>query len=163
MPLNSRSIVRRVSQTVFLLFALSSVAACEKKLETVEVQFKNADGTTSPKISAEVVDTNSERQMGMMYRKEMAETSGMLFVFPEEQLRSFWMRNTYVELDIVFLDKDLKVVSIAERATPLSEKSRPSMKPAQFALEILGGQSAKWGVQPGSQLEIHGERPIARS
>ncbi len=132
---------------------------CREQRPAVEVQLRNADGSSSPKLTAELALSPSEQQLGLMYRKELAETSSMLFVFPDERPRSFWMKNTYVELDIIFLDRQFRVVSIAARATPLTETPRESKAPAQFVLEVRGGLAARWNVGEGSLLAVNGDIP----
>ncbi len=142
---------------VFVVFATMFLASCQADRAHVQVQFKNPDGGLSPVVDSELALTSSEQQLGLMYRKEMTERSGMLFVFPDEKPRSFWMKNTYLELDIIYLSKDLEVVSIVERAVPLTETPRPSGAPAMYVLEVKAGLSKAWGIQPGSVGTITGE------
>ena len=103
---------------------------------------------------AETMDSESGRQLGLMYRKELPDNQGMLFVFPTEEPRSFWMKNTFLELDMLFFDSKKKLVSIVKRATPLTETRRDSNLPAQYVLEVLGGSAEKWGVEPGFRFEV---------
>ena len=144
-----------------VLFALAGLSSCEAKPPHAEIQFTNSDGTSSPTIEAELALSRSEQQLGLMYRKTLPENDGMLFVFAEEKPRSFWMKNTYLELDIIFLDKDLKVVSIAEKAVPLTETPRASTGPAQYVLEVAGGRSKAWGIAAGSRARLAGALPRA--
>ena len=106
-------------------------------------------------IDIEYADTPEERSLGLMYRKGMAENQGMLFIFPEEEERSFYMRNTEFSLDIIYLDKDKKVVSIAKKAKPFDETSLLSEAPAMYVLEINGGLSDKWGIEKGDSIRIN--------
>ena len=131
-------------------------AACDKSGASVETYFTKKDGTTTPKVIAELAKTEGERRLGLMYRKEMPEDRGMLFIFPTERPQSFWMKNTYLELDIIYLSSEWKVVTIIHRAVPLSETARPSVTPAQYVLEVVGGLSEKWGISKGDKLEIVG-------
>ena len=82
----------------------------------------------------------------------MKENQGMLFVFHEEKPRSFWMHNTYIPLDIIYLNKEKDIVSIAKNAEPLSETSRPSEGDAMYVLEINGGLSDKLGLAKGDHM-----------
>ena len=82
----------------------------------------------------------------------MNENEGMLFVFHDEKPRSFWMKNTYIPLDIIYLNKDKQIVSIAKNAEPLSETSRPSEGEAMYVLEINGGLSDKLGLMKGDYM-----------
>lgn len=147
---------------LFFVVSLSLLMACSDSRATVEVQFVNPDGSESPTVVAELATTDSERRLGLMYRKNLSTEHGMLFLFPSELERSFWMKNTYLELDIVFLDSSFSVVSITKKAVPLSESPRKSEKPAKYVLEVLGGQTDAWGVGVGSTLRVSGELPAAR-
>ncbi len=129
-------------------------ACSEEKPAGVDVRIDNG-----PTVHAEVVSTPGARQLGLMYRKELAENAGMLFVFPEEKPLTFWMKNTYVPLDIIFLDRDLRVVSVAENAVPMTETPRPSNKPAQYALEVRAGSAVKWHLTAGMALHLDGTLP----
>ena len=105
-------------------------------------------------IEVEFAKNDEERALGLMYRSSMDEHQGMWFIFPEEAHRSFYMRNTEIPLDIIYLDKDKKVVSIAKNARPYDETSLPSEKPAMYVLEINGGLSDKWGIEKGDRMEV---------
>ncbi len=105
-------------------------------------------------IEVEFAKNDEERALGLMYRSSMDEHQGMWFIFPEEAPRSFYMRNTEIPLDIIYLDKDKKVVSIAKNAHPYDETSLPSEKPAMYVLEINGGLSDKWGIEKGDRMEV---------
>ena len=103
-------------------------------------------------IEVEFAKNDEERALGLMYRSSMDEHQGMWFIFPEEAPRSFYMRNTEIPLDIIYLDKDKKVVSIAKNARPYDETSLPSEKPAMYVLEINGGLSDKLGLTKGDRM-----------
>ena len=105
-------------------------------------------------IEVEFAKNDEERALGLMYRSSMDEHQGMWFIFPEEAPRSFYMRNTEISLDIIYLDKDKKVVSIAKNARPYDETSLPSEKPAMYVLEINGGLADKWGIDKGDRVEV---------
>ena len=105
-------------------------------------------------IEVEFAKNDEERALGLMYRSSMDEHQGMWFIFPEEAPRSFYMRNTEIPLDIIYLDKDKKVVSIAKNARPYDETSLPSEKPAMYVLEINGGLADKWGIERGDRMEV---------
>lgn len=105
-------------------------------------------------IEVEFAKNDMERSLGLMYRSSMDEHQGMWFIFPEEAPRSFYMKNTEIPLDIIYLDKDKKVVSIAKNARPYDETSLPSEKPAMYVLEINGGLSDKWGIEKGDRMEV---------
>ncbi|MCE1235821.1 MAG: DUF192 domain-containing protein [Hyphomicrobiales bacterium] len=105
-------------------------------------------------FSVEVVDTDETRANGLMFRKEMAADHGMLFDFRREQPVWFWMKNTYLPLDMIFARADGVILSIAPDATPLSEATIGSGGPVRFVLEVNAGVAAKLGLRPGDRL-IH--------
>jgi len=93
---------------------------------------------------------------GLMCRTEMAPDTGMLFIFPDVRPHSFWMRNTLIPLDIIFIGEDCRILNVAENAVPLDETSLPSDGPARAVLEINGGLSALLGIGPGAMLQVPG-------
>jgi uncharacterized protein len=135
------------------LLALWIVAACtaDDPQSTVTLYPQNG---TALRVSAEIVDTNEKRALGLMYRRELPELHGMLFLFPRQEPLSFWMKNTPLPLDILFIDSSLTIVGIAQNTTPFSEKVIPSDKPAQFVLEVNGGFCQRHGVAVGDRIEL---------
>ena len=105
-------------------------------------------------VSVEIADTNEKRALGLMYRRELPESHGMLFLFPRQEPQSFWMKNTPLSLDILFIDSSLTIVGIARNTTPYSEKAIPSDKPAQFVLEVNGGFCQRHGIAVGDRIEL---------
>lgn len=104
-------------------------------------------------VVAEVAATPDAHQEGLMNRREVPDGTGMLFVFQSESTRSFWMRNTYVPLDIAFLNQAMEIVDI-QQMEPESEEYHTSSAPAMFALEVPEGWFEAHDVQPGDQPEI---------
>jgi len=129
--------------------------------EIVEVPFTKegsvtlSDSTGKKKITidAEFADTEYDRQRGLMFRKSMLETQGMLFVFPVEEMQSFWMRNTYISLDMIFIDANKKIVTIHKNTKTLSDQSYASTKPAKYVLEVTGGFCDRHGVVEGDKVD----------
>ncbi len=105
-------------------------------------------------VIVEVVDTPEKRRLGLMYRNELPEFSGMLFLFPQEQLLSFWMKNTPLPLDIIYITADYTIVSIAENTTPYSEAPIPAEHLAKYALEVNGGFCQSQGIVAGDRVEF---------
>ncbi len=101
----------------------------------------------------EVAADDASRQMGLMHRKSMPEDHGMIFVFRYEQVLYFWMRNTLIPLDIVYLNRDGKVVAIRQMK-PLDETGIGSKEPAQYAIELNAGQAQKCGVKEGDIIKL---------
>lgn len=89
---------------------------------------------------------------GMMFRKDWGDIKGMLFVFPNETVRNFWMKNTYLPLDIVYINAGGKIVHIAENAVPLSTENISSVEPAQYVLEIPAGAAKTYDLKPGDTI-----------
>jgi uncharacterized membrane protein (UPF0127 family) len=104
-------------------------------------------------VVAEVASTADERAEGLMYREEVPDGTGMLFVFPDSRPRSFWMANTYVALDIAYMDPSFRVVDIIAME-PLVTESYPSSAPAMYGLEVRQGWYAEQGIAIGTQAEI---------
>lgn len=102
-------------------------------------------------IQAQVAQTFDQRQVGLMYRREMPSNEGMLFVFEEPSKQCFWMRNTLLPLTIAFVADDGTIVNLADMQ-PLSEASHCSAKPVRYALEMNQGWFAKRGIAPGAKL-----------
>lgn len=112
-------------------------------------------------FDAEIAVTAAERGRGLMYREALAKDRGMLFVFPEEGRHRFWMKNTLIELDIVFIAADRRVVSISRRAQPCRKDPCDRYAPdgeVAYALEIGGGLASAYGFAAGDLVEFR-ERP----
>jgi uncharacterized protein len=110
----------------------------------------------SHRIMVEIADTTPLRTRGLMWRSELPEGTGMLFIFPNEVVQSFWMRNTLIPLDMLFIDKRGKVVGVVQWAEPKTLSSRTVGKPSLYVLELPGGWTSKNGVAAGSTVELEG-------
>ena len=108
---------------------------------------------SSDTIVAEIARTPDERAQGLMYRDELPDGTGMLFVFNDVQVRSFWMANTYVALDIAYMDVSYVIVDIQQMEPEVTD-SYPSDEPAMFALEVAQGWFAEHGIVVGDQAQI---------
>lgn len=104
-------------------------------------------------FQVEVVDTAESRSQGLMYRKELAPDRGMLFDFKRPQEVAFWMRNTLIPLDMIFIRSDGRILTIARNAIPHDETPVPSEGVILGVLEIPGGRAAELGLQPGDKVE----------
>ncbi len=136
---------------LLLSFSFLLLSSCSN-VDTTEVSFANLDGSNSPKIKVEKALTKNDRSFGLMFRKKMPQDHGMLFVFPTEEIKGFWMKNTYIPLDIIYISSNKKVVSIVKNAIPLTAVSRRSLAPAKYVVEVNAGLSDEWKVTPGSTL-----------
>jgi uncharacterized protein len=119
-----------------------------QNLDRLEVV--TASGSHS--FSVEIANTEPSREIGLMNRRFMPADRGMLFEFPVEEPLAFWMKNTYIPLDMIFIRHDGTVVGIAANAEPLSETTIPSGAPANGVLEVNGGVAASIGLQPGDKV-----------
>jgi hypothetical protein len=109
-------------------------------------------GTGDYDFDVQVVDTPESRAQGLMYVTELADDAGMLFDFKEERGVSFWMRNTFIPLDMIFVDAKGIVKNVHVNARPHDPKGIPSDGPVQYVLEIPGGRSVEIGLKPGDKM-----------
>lgn len=112
----------------------------------------SADKKIINTISIEFAKDEYSREKGLMYRRNMDEMQGMLFLFEDAAPRSFWMKNTYISLDIIYIGADKKIVSIQKSAIPLSEESLPSYKDAMYVLEVNAGFTDKYNIKEGDEI-----------
>ncbi len=103
-------------------------------------------------FSVELATDDAERERGLMFRKELPEGHGMLFDFHEDQPVAFWMHNTYISLDMIFIRGDGRILSIAENTEPLSDRNIPSDGPVRAVLEVVAGTVHKLGIAPGDRV-----------
>lgn len=145
------------------IFCLGNVSCKEDKktVEPVVITFKKEGELVIKKsndsiiktIDIEIADTDYETQTGMMYRDSMEDNQGMLFVFPSASYHSFYMKNTRISLDIIYIGSDNKIINIQKNAKPFDETSLPSDGPSQYVLEIKGGLSDAWKLEIGDVID----------
>lgn len=123
--------------------------------------FINSLGNKLAPLSLEITDTVGKRHVGLMYRKELPENQGMLFVFPVERDNKFWMKNTFVSLDMIFIGENFKVVGIISSTTPGSLKKLGVDKPSKYVVEVVAGYAEKNNLDVGSKFVLEGETPKA--
>ena len=111
------------------------------------LDFLNLDGEVLATITIEIAETLEEHRKGLMERHSLNPMHGMLFIFNRPELKSFWMQNTYIPLDIIYIDKNKQVVKIIEKAEPLSTTPRRSIEPIQYAVEVNGGFAKRFGIR----------------
>jgi uncharacterized protein len=110
------------------------------------------DGRKITKIDVEIADNPYEWERGLMYRHSMPEASGMLFIFPRPQLLSFWMRDTYIPLDLIFVDETMRIVTMHKNIQPLSEKRLSSNVAVKYAVEVNAGFCGRYGIKKGDRI-----------
>jgi uncharacterized protein len=133
--------------TLFVLL-VAAMPAHPASLQTLEIASKTGVHT----FAVEMATTEAEREKGLMYRKELPEARGMLFDFQTDQNVSFWMKNTYIPLDMIFIRGDGHILRIAENTEPLSTSLVPSGGPVRAVLEVIGGTAAKLGIAAGDTV-----------
>ncbi len=114
--------------------------------------FQNTTGQVESKIDIQIADNDFDRELGLMYRKHMAENEGMLFIFPQDTIQTFWMRNTFIPLDMVFINSNDKIVSISRNTQILSDQTYSSAGPAMYVLEVNAGFCDKFGIKAGDKI-----------
>lgn len=114
--------------------------------------FKIATDSTEIKLDIEIADTDYDIQTGLMYRSSMEINQGMLFVFDDERERYFFMKNTQIPLDIIYIDSNKKIASFQKNAKPFDETSLPSNVPAKYVLEVNAGLVDTWLLKEGDSL-----------
>ena len=132
------------------LIALS-LAACSKK--TIEANIKTSENTIS--YTLEVADTQQKLMKGLMYRKSMPHNFGMLFVFPplHPQPIAMWMKNTYISLDMLFLNEEKIIIGKAEKTVPMSLKTiAPTKKKVSYVIELNSGEVQKHNIKIGNKV-----------
>jgi uncharacterized membrane protein (UPF0127 family) len=145
MPLLCRRLV------LAALFACALMpSAARAQLATFEKSSLTIDTARGPqRFSVELALSPQQQQQGLMFRQQMAPDAGMLFVFPQTQPTAFWMKNTLIPLDMLFIAADGRIVDIHERAVPLSEASIPAKEPVKAVLELNGGTVERLGIKLG--------------
>jgi uncharacterized membrane protein (UPF0127 family) len=114
------------------------------------------EGREPVKVDVEIARTPAERQRGLMYRKHLDRNRGMLFVFERPSRLSFWMRNTYISLDMIFIEPGMRILGIVENTTPLSDEPCAVSGESQYVLEVNAGFSQTHGLKRGVKVEFVG-------
>ena len=130
------------------LFAAMLAPARAATVEQLEIATKGGVRV----FQVEMAVTPEEHETGLMYRRELPEGKGMLFDLGDERPAVFWMKNTYVSLDMIFIRADGSIARIAENTTPLSEARVSSGSPVRGVLEVVAGTSKRLGIAPGDKV-----------
>jgi hypothetical protein len=126
----------------------ASPAARAAEQDTIEIVTR----TGVHAFSVELATNTAERAVGLMFRKELPEGRGMLFDFHDDQPVQFWMHNTYIPLDMIFIARDGRVVRVAQDAKPMSDDLIPSGRPVRGVLEVIAGTARKFGIAAGDRV-----------
>lgn len=157
-----------IFKVMMLTFSITLFAACNKKedvntpnttehvqpkfVKEGELTFLKPDGSPIVKINIELALTEAEQEQGLMNRSFMNNDQGMLFVFDKDEPRGFWMRNTIIPLDIMYVNSKMEIIHIAENTEPFSERSIPSQGPAKYVIEVNAGFSAQYSITKGMKV-----------
>ncbi len=117
-----------------------------------EITFIAANNNVISRIDIEIADTDSSRARGLMYRTQLAESQGMLFIFPDEQPRSFWMHNTPLPLDMIFVNANGQIVTILKNTAPFDDSKYDSPAPAKYVIEVNAGYTEKYHITVGDRI-----------
>jgi uncharacterized membrane protein (UPF0127 family) len=143
----------RVGLWVALISWIGLVAPSGGGVRAAEFQpLEIATAAGVKKFSVELAKTEREKETGLMYRKHLPDGQGMLFDFSPAQQVSMWMKNTYISLDMIFIDPDGRVLRIAENTEPFSTRIIPSRGLAKAVLEVIAGTAKKYGIAPGDRV-----------
>ena len=149
--MNIFSLVKSASAAVrlaVLLLVMGTIASCSGG-ERAVLHTEKGDFA----FNIEIADTAASREKGLMFRTSLAPDAGMLFDYHREQQAAFWMQNTLIPLDMIFVGADGIVRTIHVNARPLDTTSIPSVVPIRFVLEIAGGRSVEIGLKVGDRME----------
>lgn len=148
-----------IAAAIIILFVYPGILNKENNEEVYymfkkegELTLSDSSNLLKAKIDIEIADTDYERQLGLMKRISMEEKQGMLFIFPSEAMQSFWMRNTLLSLDMIFINEHKKIVTIHKNTKILSDQSYPSSAPAKYVLETIAGFTDKFGINVGDVI-----------
>ena len=146
-----RRVLKRILCAISVLAPIvlgPASAAFAVDLQPLEIVSKTGVHT----FAVEMAATPEEQAKGLMFRRELPEGQGMLFDFHQEQPASFWMKNTYISLDMIFIRGDGQILRIAENTVPLSETIVPSGGAVRAVLEVIAGTARKLGIESGDRV-----------
>ena len=150
-----------VACLLLTLFFVSCKTDTKKEIKTEVITFskegdlsifKSNTDSILAHFDIEIAESDYETQTGLMYRESMEENQGMLFIFPDVAMHSFYMKNTQIPLDIIFIDEGLKIASFQKNATPYDESGLSSQVPVKYVFEINAGISDNLGLQIGDSI-----------
>ena len=134
---------------LFVLLLASCASKKEAPRAVPSVRFETPRGPWV--VQVEVARTDEERSRGLMFRRDLPPGHGMIFIFDADAEHGFWMRNTLLSLDMIFLGGDRTVVGVVERAEPKTEITRSVGKPSRYVVEVAGGEAAAHAIGPGTR------------
>ncbi|MBS9462955.1 DUF192 domain-containing protein [Flagellimonas sp. 389] len=148
---------------VFSMLLISCKTESKQEIKTETIGFTKEGSLTVTRsetdsilttLDIEIAESEYETQTGLMYRESMEDHQGMLFIFPDVAMHSFYMKNTEFPLDIIYIDEDLKIASFQKNAQPFNETGLSSQVPVKYVLEINAGLSDTWGLEVGDIISF---------
>lgn len=154
---------------VTLILLIIIVSGCKNEPDNVDqevipgttfqhegnLKFYSGDSLEVP-IEIEIAETEGAITQGLMHRKSMDFNRGMLFIFPDNEVRSFWMKNTIIPLDIIYVSENMKIVAIKDHTTPYTTTSIPSNnRKAKYVVEVNAGFAGKYGIKVGDSINFN--------
>ena len=136
------------------VLGLVMLLACGKSGPVATVQ--TAHGPV--RVTLEIAADDATRTRGLMYRNSLADGHGMLFIFDDESDRAFWMKNTVIPLDMIFIGANQTIVGVKANTTPLSLAPQSVGRPSKWVLEVAGGYAARAGIETGNRIDLDGVR-----
>jgi len=152
--MNSENKIRINPCFLFIIFCFL-ISCSTQKISLQEIPIER-DGNVITVVKAEIARTAEERSQGLMYRTELSDGEGMLFIFERDEILSFWMKNTYIPLSIAFITFDGRIIDI-KNMFPNDESSVISSRSARYALEVPQGWFSRAGVKEGDVVKINAE------
>jgi uncharacterized membrane protein (UPF0127 family) len=144
-PVVMQQCVNRCTVVALALLVTCVSAACAENATRITIDTDRG----AVEVRAEVAATEATRARGLMYRRELAPGRGMLFVFPRTEEHAFWMKNTFISLDMIFIDESLQIVGILRDTVPLSSIPVTIGEPSRYVLEVPGGWAREAGPRGG--------------
>ena len=150
---------RLYKNLAFALLLFPRLALSQEFHPDAVLRFWGPEGQLLARIQVEIADTPEARARGLMYRRLPREDTGMLFIYPDEAQRVFWMRNTPSSLDMLFADAQGRIRHIAANTKPLSDQRYASLLPVKYVIEIRGGFSARHGIRADCRFTYEEKAP----
>lgn len=150
-----RLLIMSVAIVVVIILALAALTIVPRQRPHISPAAELIAGNGNVvRLNLEIANTTEERAHGLMNRSSLAADAGMLFVFDDDRIRYFWMKDTLISLDMLFIDDNLTIIDIHENATPLSETMIASSGPCRYVLEVNGGLCETYGVGVGDRVKL---------
>lgn len=149
------STVKSLVILALLLTSCHSEPSADVRLsEDVKAEVYSPQGALLTTLGLEIARTPAQRAKGLMFRGPLPDDRGMIFVFPKEAAYRFWMKNTQIPLDMIFVSRDMEVVELVENAVPFSEETRGGNADSLYVIEINGGLASAYGIKEGARVVL---------